>query len=238
MYASGNPIFLDPNYHEQEIFLRSTALPRAISSAQADMSGFFPNLGNGSLPAPSYRGRIPIHTFPVKTDPAFVPSCPNYDIKQQEYIDSMRSEVMRKFGHLIDLIYNKTGLNVTLNSFDPYNIYDLLHIQRDIYHLTVPDWVTPQVMYDLKQFSIWRISTMVGFGSPPSTEIVRFKGEMLKEILQRFEDKLACLQNPQTPDANCSFLGPLKFYAYSSHDTTVCSVLASLGSYPAIPGKD
>ncbi|CAJ0580535.1 unnamed protein product, partial [Mesorhabditis spiculigera] len=238
LYATGQNSFLNPNYDEKEIYIRSTEMPRAIDSAKADMQGFFPDLTAGNVEEPAYRSRISIHTEDIKTDFAgFLPDCPGHDRALVEYIDRIEAPVLAKYQDLLDLIRENTGLNISLHNWDPYMIYDLFHIQRDLYHMPVPDWFTTQVQYRTKQLAIWRVDAFLGYGNPHSVEVARFRGELLKEMLQRMDDKLACAQNPQTPGLNCTFLAPLKFYAYSAHDLTVASLLASLGSYLSIPGR-
>lgn len=48
----------------------------------------------------------------------------------------------------------------------------------------------------------------------------------MNEILGRMEAKLAC----GTGTGECGWLGPLQYYAYSAHDTTIMALLGALES--------
>ncbi|CAJ0952820.1 unnamed protein product, partial [Mesorhabditis belari] len=241
-YINGPEPFLSSVYSPKEVFIRSTNVSRTIASAKANMLGFFPNDIEADLTmnlmGTNEKTTIPIHVNNLDTDFAgFVPLCPNFERDLKNYLPiTDLQKVYQNHKAVIDLVVQKTGISMDFETFEPYMVYDLLHIQREIYHLRTPDWATPQVMYELKQLTIWKIDSYLGYADPPSVNITRYRGEILKEMLDRMQQKITCHQNGNK-GAQCATIGDLKFYAYSAHDITVAGLLATLGSYMAVPGR-
>lgn len=206
-------------FSNNEMYVRSTDIERAIMSALSNMAGFYPpksddvwNDGLGTQWQP-----IPVHSQPEEEDEilAAKKKCPAYEeaLKKLEH-----SEEFKKINHNLKTMYhqltNFTGKKVDSLQNIQY-LYSCLNIE-EIYNKTLPDWTNNYYPSPMESLSA------LAFAMKTYTpELARLKtGPLLKEILQRFQDKSTSKLKPDR-----------SLWIYSAHDTTVANLLNTLGLF-------
>uniref|UniRef100_G3PM22 Lysosomal acid phosphatase n=1 Tax=Gasterosteus aculeatus aculeatus TaxID=481459 RepID=G3PM22_GASAC len=115
---------------------------------------------------------------------------------------------------LIELVRNKTGLNNTTVE-TVWSVYDTLFCESR-HNMTLPDWVTPDVMGKLQVLKDFAFQ--VTFGFYKLQEKSRLQGGILLGEIVKNLSKMA------VPDPKQQ----LKMMMLSAHDTTVAALQASL----------
>ncbi|XP_039610845.1 lysosomal acid phosphatase [Polypterus senegalus] len=213
--------FLGEQYQRQEIFVRSTDYDRTLMSAEANLAGLFPPNGSQVFNSNISWQPIPVHTVQESEDRLLsfpLPNCPRYDLlinetkKTEEYVNLTTSN--KKF---LEMVANKTGLNdVSLQSV--WSVHDTLFCEQ-VHGMTMPDWVTTEVMQKLKILKDFSFSFM--FGIYKREEKARLQGGvLLGHILKNISEA-----------ANASASDALKLIMYSAHDTTVVALQMALDVY-------
>ncbi|KJH47684.1 hypothetical protein DICVIV_06208 [Dictyocaulus viviparus] len=94
--------------------------------------------------------------------------------------------------------------------------------------MTQPNWLTPEISRRLRNLTELLNGYTYGIATPYLPELIRLRGgSMLRSIVDLMGQKLHCLSVEDRK--GCDWIRPLKYYAYSAHDTTVAALLATFG---------
>ncbi|XP_025425537.1 prostatic acid phosphatase-like isoform X2 [Sipha flava] len=212
--------FLPVEYSNNDIYIRSTSVDRALMSAASNLAGLYPpnkvqqwnnNVGNLWQP-------IPIHSIPrdIDTSLSFGNNCPRF---VEEFNSLKDLPYIQKFNENHQELYNyireHTGLNLTNEIVDTSTLYDILLVETQ-FNYTLPNWTStifPQKLKEVAEFS---------FLMPTSTPLLKKLscGVLLNEIVENMNGKRNGTLNPN-----------VKLWVYSAHDTNVAGLLNSLNIY-------
>uniref|UniRef100_A0A9J2Q2G9 Histidine acid phosphatase n=1 Tax=Ascaris lumbricoides TaxID=6252 RepID=A0A9J2Q2G9_ASCLU len=186
----------------------------------------YPRTKNGTWP--SHWTPVPVHTVEFETDHignAFA-ICPRVD-QLNDYIRA--SKHYQKY--VIDnkaffkFLSNKTGMQIDLTNIA---IINDVHTVEKIHKMTQPDWMTDEVAARILNLTQVSNKFTLGISKPYVPEMIKLRGgSLLKTIIDKMIMKIKCLSDRQ--NADCRWIRPLKYYAYSAHDTTVAALLATFG---------
>uniref|UniRef100_A0A1I7XT66 Lysosomal acid phosphatase n=1 Tax=Heterorhabditis bacteriophora TaxID=37862 RepID=A0A1I7XT66_HETBA len=102
-------------------------------------------------------------------------------------------------------------------------------VLQTIYNLSQPEWLTSNVSARMRNLTQLANEYTYGIAQPYIPELIRLRGgSMLRTLMENMKQKLYCYKKGNN-GADCSWMGPLKYYAYSAHDTTVAALLTTLG---------
>ncbi|KAL6737298.1 hypothetical protein Aduo_010953 [Ancylostoma duodenale] len=216
--------FIASHYIPSQVYIRSSDSDRALASAQAFLSGFYPAEGSFQWQPGNTWQPIPIHaSTPEEPDLLLKPTsinCKDYDALV-EADDAEQAEIYnKKYADLFKLLSNQTGIA----NFSYVNINRIYNVERELIHNMTekqPEWVfkkwpeydgkgTMEIIGELR-----RIRMMTKFNSP---EKAMYMGSYL---LNNFID------NAQKV-ANGSMKNPDKMLLYSSHDGTVLGLMYAM----------
>ncbi|VDM38298.1 unnamed protein product [Toxocara canis] len=229
-YILGEQPFLSPRYKSKEVYIRSTDVNRTLVSAMSNLAGMYPvGIPGADYPRtknaswPSNWTPIPVHTVELETDHignAFA-NCPraqqldNY-IRSSKQFQKYASDNKEFFAFLTE----KTGMPIDLT-----NVYLL---NDKIYNMTQPEWLTEEVAARILNLTEVNNEFTYGISKPYVPEMIRLRGgTLLKAIVDKMNMKARCEADSQ--NADCQWIGSLKYYAYSAHDTTVAALLTTFG---------
>ncbi|CAJ0585598.1 unnamed protein product, partial [Mesorhabditis spiculigera] len=229
-----NP-FLNPRYFAKQVYIRSTDVNRTLISAYANTAGMFSG-GEKGTDYPTY-GRwptnwtpVPVHTIDVDTDHVgniFAPCKRAEELDEQLRNSKPFKKLEADNEDFLQYIKEKTGMEVDLRNI--YLINDVHHIEM-IYNLSQPAWLTDEVSAKLRNLTLKANEYTYGIGKPYVPELIRLRGgNILKSIVNNMQQKVRC-QLKANKGPECAWLGDLKYYAYSAHDTTVAALLTTLGN--------
>ncbi|GMT16333.1 hypothetical protein PFISCL1PPCAC_7630, partial [Pristionchus fissidentatus] len=233
-YINGTYHFLSRRYTPREIYIRSTDVNRTLISAYSNIAGMFSE-GRKGMDYPSHEKwptswtPVPVHTMVQDDDyegNVFAP-CPRAnEITDQLKASAEYRKLFTENEGLLNFLSEKTGMTVNLDNV--YLVNDALFIER-IYNMTLPSWFTPEIAEPLLNLTREANQFLYGIGKPYSPELIKLRGgSMLKSINDIFRHKLSCYTK-ENQGENCEWMGPLKYYAYSAHDTTVAALLSTFG---------
>ena len=232
--------FLPKTYKNSEIYVRSTLTNRTIMSAYAQLLGLFP-LGSGpdvdaDFPKefffpPYFDSNISISQLGISALPENYQPIPVHTInKNEEYLLSsyksyvcpyssalmnrqLQSDIMGEFNqsmkNVINELIEKKLLNSGANIFDANALYDSL-ITMIYENRPIPIANNSQLFQDLRFISEF-ITSYVKFGSRDQQKYHTIN--LLNNIMNLFDNTLS--------DKN-----EMKMVLYSSHDTTMTSILS------------
>jgi len=214
--------YLSGNYSNEEIVVRSTDVDRTLMSAQSNLAGMYPPHGYWNWNPDLAWQPIPVHTLPQQEDYLLSShaNCPRFDqllgeVKAGKFMRDLYSDNKELF----EYISNNAGTNITDIVQLDY-IYDSLLIE-DIYGLELPAW-TKKVFPGGKFKELRDLSFTV---DTFNQELKRLKGgPFIKEMIQHFESVVDKTLSPPNR----------KVFMYSGHDTTVSSILNTLGVFNTI----
>jgi lysosomal acid phosphatase len=239
--------FLRPDYHNHEIYVRSTDVNRTMISAMSNMLAMYPGAANASgfsYPNidewPTYTvngtqvGYVPIAIHTINDNYDFTLNadmvCPRQ--KALWKIVEQTPEYIAKTTEKKDLLNNLTqitGMNVTLSNL--WIIADALFIER-IWNKTWIDGI--EAMFneinetnDLVEYWNNGLKLNKFQGIDFSIEIPKIRGgSLLWSIIEHMQMKLSCLKD--SGQDFCPFFNRLKYYVYSAHDTTLAALFSTL----------
>ncbi|KAK5986098.1 Intestinal acid PHOsphatase [Trichostrongylus colubriformis] len=217
--------FVSNVYIPSEVYIRSSDSDRALTSAQAFTSGFYP--ANGSLewqPGGPWQP-IPIHgTTPGEPDLLIKPTstrCKKYD----DLVEADDNEQAKRYNTQYSEMFRVLGEGTGIANFSYKNINKIYDINRELIHGMTekqPSWVfkywpqynnrsTMDITYELR--TIRRITK---FNSTSKANMIA--GYLLNNFIENAKKV-----------ANGSMTNPKKMLLYSSHDGTLLSLLYALG---------
>ncbi|XP_037885224.1 prostatic acid phosphatase isoform X2 [Glossina fuscipes] len=202
-------------YSEDEIFVRSTDVDRTLMSSLCNLAGLYqPEASDIWNPDVNWQP-IPVHTMPEYMDSVLAgkAACPAYD----HALSNLRnSDVFQKlntrFGYLFNYLSKYTGRS--MNSLEDLQRFNNTLYIEGLYNKTLPEWTKKVYPSSDLQF----ISDFTFTIGTYTRYMARLKtGPLIKEILQRFTDKVNGKLDPDR-----------KIWMYSAHDTTIANVLNTL----------
>ncbi|KAL1501551.1 hypothetical protein ABEB36_006852 [Hypothenemus hampei] len=214
------PSFLPAIYSEKDIYVRSTDVDRTIMSAASNLAGLYPPVGTDIWNENIAWQPIPIHTLPQHEDPILAAKkpCKKYDFLQKQLFQTAYFRNISHVNHDLYAYLSKYS-GQTISDIEKLEyLYSTFQIET-WNNFTLPDWakkVYPQKMEKWAALS---------FATPTFTEdLARLKtGPFFFELLEYFRNRT------ETP-RNAQYFSP-KFMMYSAHDTTIASLLNSMGAF-------
>uniref|UniRef100_A0A7I4Y5K2 Histidine acid phosphatase domain containing protein n=1 Tax=Haemonchus contortus TaxID=6289 RepID=A0A7I4Y5K2_HAECO len=218
-YMGGANPFLNRRYNSKQVYIRSTDVNRTLISAYSNIAGMFA----GGEPGKDFPNEtdwptgwtpVPVHTLPGNEDHAgnvFAP-CPRAEQLDDELRNSKEYKQLAKDNEdFLEYLTKNTGMKVELPNI--YLINDVHYIET-IYNMSQPEWMTHDVSKRLRNL----------------TSIVNeyTYGPMLRSLVDLMNQKKRCLDDSKQQN-ECKWIRPLKYYAYSAHDTTVAALLSTFG---------
>ncbi|XP_010897675.2 lysosomal acid phosphatase [Esox lucius] len=213
--------FLNNTYDRHEISVRSTDVDRTLMSAEANLAGLYPPNGSQVFDPKLVWQPIPVHTVPLEEERLLsfpIPGCPRYKVLMNETEHSEEFvDMTNKYKDLIKLVREKTGLRNT-NIESVWSVHDTLFCEAR-HNMTPPDWVTPQVMEDLRKLKDFGFKIL--FGVYKQQEKSHLQGGVL----------LGSIVNNITESAHPNSNRRLKMMMLSAHDTTIVALHSSLSIF-------
>ncbi|KAJ7985764.1 hypothetical protein DPEC_G00343840 [Dallia pectoralis] len=213
--------FLNDTYDRHEITVRSTDVDRTLMSAEANLAGLYPPNGSQVFDPELIWQPIPVHTVPQEEERLLsfpIPGCPRYEVLMNETARSeMYVNMTNKYKDFMMMVREKTGLKNT-NLQTVWSVHDTLFCEAR-HNMTLPDWVTPQVMDDLRKLKDFGFKML--FGVYKQQEKSRLQGGVL----------LGSIVNNITESAHLNSSRRLKMSMLSAHDTTIVALQSSLGIF-------
>lgn len=202
-------------YDENDIYVRASDVDRTMMSAMSNLAGLYPPKGDQIWNPNLLWQPIPVHTVPADEDRVIRghPKCSKMqELDEQVKTDPKILEVIKDNQRTLDYLSEHTGANVT-SLLDIDFIYDDMLIET-IYNKTLPSWtseVFPEKMELMKDLSFamgtWNL------------ELKRLRGgPLIQAILDHFQGFIS---------GNV----PHKMLMFSGHDTTVSTLLNTLGMF-------
>lgn len=232
--STGPSKLLSSSYNSKEVYIRSTDVNRTLVSALANLAGMFENGNRGadypdSKRWPTNWTPIPIHTLAEKDDPVgnvFAPCARAEELTRQIYAGSGFQKFVAENQEFLDFVSEKSGKKVIMPEI--YMVNDVHFIEK-LYNMSQPEWITDDVEIKLRNLSQVSTRFLFGIGDPYIPELIRLRGgPLLRAMMDKMNQKLSCLaKNNEGED--CSWIGKLKYHAYSAHDTTVYAFLTTFG---------
>ncbi|KAM6893498.1 lysosomal acid phosphatase-like [Xenentodon cancila] len=183
--------FLTESYDRNEIYVRSTDFDRTLMSAASTLAGLYPPSGHQLfMPGLNWQP-IPVHTVSRSEEKLLSYPSQNCPLYTQLMSETRQSEEY---------------VNVT-------ETYQSLH------NLPAPDWVTPEIMEDLKIMKNFVFQSL--FGIHKQLEKSRLQGGILLGEIVKNLSKMA-LPGPKPQ---------LKMMLLSAHDTAIAALQSSLDLY-------
>ncbi|TKR58382.1 hypothetical protein L596_029834 [Steinernema carpocapsae] len=217
--------FLNANYELEDTYVRSTGVPRTLMSAYSNLAGFYSTSKN-TFPTkaswPTNWSPVPVHTLEPARDHLlhWESACPRrFQLFNERAEFEGYQKFMSQYKELISEIAQKTTWNVT----DPFKLevfFDTIFVEK-LYNLTIPAWFTEAKYKELKGVLDLAIDYIYGngeFGKTENVELIRLTGGALLN---------AMIENMQKAVKKES---PVKYIAYSAHDTTLNALLRALGA--------
>uniref|UniRef100_A0A3Q3LQT1 Lysosomal acid phosphatase n=1 Tax=Mastacembelus armatus TaxID=205130 RepID=A0A3Q3LQT1_9TELE len=213
--------FLNESYDRHEITVRSTDYDRTLMSAEANLAGLYPPSGQQVFRPELKWQPIPVHTVPQSEERLLSfpqGDCPRYKqlMNETEHTEEFIN-VTTTYQDVIELVRTKTGLNKTTVE-TVWSVYDTLFCESR-HNMTLPDWVTPDVMEMLRVLKDFGFQLI--FGVYKQQEKSRLQGGILLGEIVKNLSKMALIDPKQR----------LKMMMLSAHDTTVAALQASLNVF-------
>ncbi|XP_077370492.1 lysosomal acid phosphatase isoform X2 [Festucalex cinctus] len=213
--------FLNENYVRHEISVRSTDYDRTLMSAEANLAGLYPPIGEQVF-SPNIKWQpIPVHTVPQSEEKLLAfpqRDCPRYEElmneteQTEEYLNITNANK-----DIMELVRNKTGLKImTVDAV--WGVYDTLFCESR-HNKSAPDWVTPSVWERLRFLKDFGLRVI--FGVYKHQEKSRLQGGiLLGEIVKNLSQA-----------AKSKEMQRLKMMMLSAHDTTMAALQSSLNVF-------
>ncbi|XP_032091750.1 prostatic acid phosphatase-like [Thamnophis elegans] len=215
--------FLSAGYNREEILIQSTEIDRTIMSAQANLAGMFPPIGDQIWNPELLWQPIPVHVITKASNPKLrypIFQCPRYiELLKKTIASNEFQEKIRPYEEFIKTIAYYSGYNASVLK-NPMN-FKIWHVQdtlfcESIHNYTLPEWATEDVMRKLTELTELSLSSL--FGIYKREEKARLQGGLLvKDILQKFSE--------------ARFPQKRKMIVYSAHDTTLGALQMALNIY-------
>ncbi|KAI6221768.1 Testicular acid phosphatase-like protein [Aphelenchoides besseyi] len=135
--------FVSKEFNVHEVYVQSSDSDRALVSAAAFLSGFFPPTKKEKFDSNLKWQPLPIHSTGPGNDPLLRPTsykCPYYDFLLNRHKQTLIEQLNSKYKDLLSFLPTVTGESAT--NYSAEQIAGLDGIQREIAHdLKQPEWV-------------------------------------------------------------------------------------------------
>ncbi|KAE9419129.1 hypothetical protein Angca_004230, partial [Angiostrongylus cantonensis] len=217
--------FVSSHFVPKQVYIRSSDSDRALTSAQAFLSGFYPAEGCFKWERGNHWQPIPIHsTTPDEPDLLLKPTstdCKNLDKLVEEEEAKQAKHYEEVYKDMFKFLGERTGIA----NFSYENVNDIYDIKRELVNKMTkkqPRWVfrrwskynnrsTMEIMSELR-----RIRRITKFNSAAKAKMLG--GYLLNNWLQNAKQV-----------ANGTMTDPEKMLLYSSHDGTLLSLMYAMG---------
>ncbi|KAH9519103.1 Testicular acid phosphatase [Bulinus truncatus] len=206
--------FLSPEFHPNQIYIRSTDYDRTIMTAECVGAGLFPRSlkDNSTLFGALFNDwqPIPIHSVPQEEDNLLRPthSC--------QFIKDFRAERVVKSASKRQIISNQermlhlskmTGMDINITSL--HVLADVIFCQRQN-NITGPDWMTKEIEDELMAYKLEKELV-----TPEDAKYLM--GTLFYALMNNMNNKV---MNPSDP---------VKLNLFSAHESTVRFLKALVG---------
>ncbi|KAH7697159.1 Protein PHO-14, partial [Aphelenchoides avenae] len=216
-------------------YIRSTDVNRTLISAYANLAGMYPAGEPGTdFPRnghwPAHWTPIPVHTVPLETDfiGNVLAECPRVTELYEELQRSPEyKELQQKNQDFFDYVNENSGRTYDLSTI--YLLSDVNYIET-LYNMSQPAWLNTETVLKARNLTRTAAEFLYGIGKPYVPELTKLRGgSMLKALVDKMKQKVHCQDAANAATGLCKWIGPLKYYAYSAHDTTVAALLSTFG---------
>uniref|UniRef100_A0A0N5CD55 acid phosphatase n=1 Tax=Strongyloides papillosus TaxID=174720 RepID=A0A0N5CD55_STREA len=228
---------VNSSYNVNEITVRSSDVDRTLTSAYYNLFGFYINntVENNFLSRFGFEhlNTVPVHTVPFNEDYLLNVnvSCKN---KENEFKKQLERKEYQQYlsskQHIIDKIEKFSGLK-QMNDKSIRDFFDVIHVQN-YNNFSLPSWITKGLYEDIRNLSgtVWDYTFGEGLiGVEENVELIKyFGGSLLNDIIKNM------LQSINDYENNIS--ERKKYYVYSAHDSTLSSLLRTLGAKQKLLG--
>ncbi|XP_031636521.1 uncharacterized protein LOC116349294 [Contarinia nasturtii] len=210
----------DGSYHPDKVYTLSSAFDRTINSASLVLSGLFPPQDNQIWNKNLLWQPIPVYSIPTAQDNFLIFSkgvCPRYENVLKEYQQTAEiKEILDQHQELLQYLETHAGQPIR-NLEQVKNLWGTLNVEH-MMNKTLPEW-TQKLFIPGGDFNYLNDYWYKILSNTAELKKLR-PGFLLKEILERFQNKT---RSTLTPD--------LLLYMYSGHETTLVTMLNSLGLF-------
>lgn len=238
--------FLSPQYKPSEIYFRSTDVNQTLLSANANLMGMYYNRTSEKAPEdypaiadwPAGFLPVPVHTVLRKTDHIgnVEPECPRRDFLFEM---ALTTPEFKKYNESqqIQLERATAICGTRISMFDIWRLTEAYVVEES--HRRAKKILLPDDFTVFRDIEVAAQSFTNGQGMKPmktkdeeidfATELPRVRsGALIKDMIDHIEHKISCMDNPNGNEANCQWMGPMKYYAYSSHWATINALFTAL----------
>jgi len=213
--------FLSTTFNVSDVYIKSSDVDRTLMSAEANLAGLFAPVGSQVWNKNLLWQPIPVHTVNVTYDYLIsggVPAnCPAYYNAYNAYLQSNQ---IRQFDKSIQSVYNylTTSLGTPINNWLTVLLIRDTLLCESIHNLTLPAW-SKSIFPNKDEF--YEAALKYYYASSATPFLAKFAGGfLLKDILDRATAKVQGTLSPN-----------YKYYAYSTHDSTISNFLNTLGVF-------
>ncbi|XGW27385.1 hypothetical protein V3C99_007748, partial [Haemonchus contortus] len=217
--------FVSPTYIPSEVYIRASDSDRALTSAQAFTSGFYPADGSLQWKAGELWQPIPIHaTSPGEPDLLTKPTAINCQ-KYDDLVDADDDEQAKRFNVQYSEMFDELGEQTGIANFSYKNVNSIYDVNRELIHDMVskqPPWVFKQwPQYNNRSTmdiitELRTIRMITKFNSSEKANLIG--GYLLNDFVTNAKRV-----------ANGTMENPKKMLLYSSHDGTLLSLMYAMG---------
>ncbi|XP_063984985.1 prostatic acid phosphatase-like isoform X1 [Diachasmimorpha longicaudata] len=207
---------LPRKYSFHDIYIRSTDVDRTLMSAEANLAGLYPPVGEQIWDTLKWMP-IPVHTSPEKEDNVLSGKkyCARYNYELNRVLNSLKMrKIIQDHQKLFDYLTKMAGKKI--DDLEQLNyLYNNLFIES-IYNRTLPEWTKPIYPDKLQPLAALSFETQAN-----NKILQRLRmGLLVKEMVDHMVQKS---RNALVPDR--------KLFMYSAHDDTVANLLMTLGLF-------
>ncbi|XP_031627157.1 lysosomal acid phosphatase-like [Contarinia nasturtii] len=209
---------LGDKYSSKKVYVRSSNTDRTLMSALANLAGLFPPHAEEKWNEDIAWQPIPVHTMPLNLDYALrgAEDCPRYSAALEKFKnESPELKRLLKENKENILYWSKMcGSNLTTIE-EITQLYGILIVQKE-HNKTLPDWARKAIESNgaLESIAFFKYQMKTS-----TKELARlWSGFLIKEMFERFAQKINSTLEPNR-----------SLWIYSAHDSTIISLLNSLG---------
>ncbi|CAD5216608.1 unnamed protein product [Bursaphelenchus xylophilus] len=218
-----NSGFVGREYNAKEVYIQSSESDRALQSAQAMLSGFYPPAESDLFLRSIFWQPIPIHGSPkVGKDMMLKPTsfdCPAYDDEYDLVKEKIDTMLMQKYQDVVEFLQESTGYgeNITLR-----DVISTADIQLELLHKLndQPLWIAkkwPQYSNNSTLDVILEIKRIQRLSQFTEPKLAKLRGGyLLGDWIKRLEN----IQNGTESR---------KLVMYSAHDGTLLALMGTMG---------
>lgn len=206
------PHLVSEHYLQDETYIISSHVDRAIQSAEANLASFY-KPSDWQIFEPDLDWQpVPIHTLPKSLDHMLDPNfrkCPKWVAIDQEFQQSDKFQSLNASNQ--DLFANLTKLTGTPIDMQSVGLLNDNFICTQAHDLDLPDWATPEILETASELDDYVFLNVVGTKQQQRL----LGGALLKSVRDTFQTFV---------EGNYDSLPSQKLLLYSGHDTTTMAL--------------